>query len=110
MTFMVPNFGTVLLMTLHYEMRLICGYCVQIDEAVKSFTAERWHAVCANLIEEETRLYVPKFKAETASHALKQELLASGAKDMFDEMECDLSRLGEAGIFWTDDLLHKTSN
>ena len=96
--------------TVAVDLLSVWMYRWQIDQAVKSFTPERWHAVCANLIEEETRLYVPKFKAESSSHALREELVANGAKDMFDEMECDMSRLGEAGIFWTDNLLHKTSD
>jgi len=61
------------------------------------------------MIKEETRLYVPRFKVESHTPSLKEELASSGVTEIFDEYKSDFSRFGEAGIFWADDLMHKSS-
>jgi len=89
-TFILPNFGT-------------------IDEAVKAFSAERWQTICKTLITEELRLFLPKFKVESANTSAKAELLDSGVTDVFSPAKADLTRLGESGLFWLEDIVLKST-
>merc|ERR1712167_281461 len=85
-TFIVPNFGT-------------------INDAAKEFTPERWQAICKTRIREDVRLFIPKFEAEASNCSLKADLLETGVIDIFEEAHADLSRLGEAGILWMEDVI-----
>jgi len=82
---------------------------VQIDEAVKAFSAERWQTICKTLITEELRLFLPKFKVESANTSAKAELLDSGVTDVFSPAKADLTRLGESGLFWLEDIVLKST-
>jgi serpin B len=88
-TFIVPNFGT-------------------IDDFVKDFTPERWQAICKSLIHEDLRLFLPQFKVESSNCALKGDLQEAGIQGIFSDANADLSRLGESGIFWLEDVLCKS--
>lgn len=88
-TFMIPNFGS-------------------IDDFANDFTAEQWQAVCRSLVPEDVRLFLPRFKVEGSNCSLKSELLASGVADVFSEDDADFSRLGEAGVFWVEDVIGKS--
>lgn len=91
------------------SVSIIVPNFAKIDEAVTQFTPERWQAVCRSFVKEDIKLYVPRFRVESTTSLLKHDLEKLGIADAFCSDKSDMSRLGEAGTFWVEDVLHSTA-
>jgi len=88
---------------------LVLPNFTKIDDAVKQFTPERWQALCKSFVSEEIKLYVPRFRVETTTTFLKNDLEGLGVTDIFSSTNSNMSRLGETGNFWLEDIVHKAA-